>query len=154
MKVLVFTSLYPNNIWPNHGVFIKERMAQFAKLNACEVKVVAPVPYFPAVKLNWRWRFSQIAPVEIRDGLEVYHPRYFLIPKVGMVLYGLMMFVSVLSTVRRVQRSFDFDLIDGHYVFPDGFAAVLLGRFFGKPVVVSARGSDINFYSNFPVIRR
>ena len=60
MKVLIFTTLYPNNVSPTHGVFVKERMAKFAKLNACEVKVVAPVPYFPAVKLNWRWRFSQV----------------------------------------------------------------------------------------------
>ena len=77
MKVLVFTSLYPNNVWPNHGVFIKERMTQFAKLDGCEVKVVAPVPYFPAIKINWRWKFSQVARREIRDGIEVYHPRYF-----------------------------------------------------------------------------
>ena len=75
MKVLVFTSLYPNNVWPNHGVFIKERMSQFAKLEGCEVKVIAPVPYFPALKLNWRWRFSQVVRLEVRDGIEVHHPR-------------------------------------------------------------------------------
>jgi glycosyltransferase involved in cell wall biosynthesis len=154
MKILVFTTLYPNNVWPNQGVFIKERMAQFAKLDGCEVKVVAPVPYFPAVKLNWRWQFSQVVAWEVRDGIEVYHPRYFMLAKIGMVLYGWMMFLSMLPTIRRVQRDFDFDLIDAHFVYPDGFAAVLLGWFFKKPVVVSARGSDINVYSKFPVIRQ
>jgi teichuronic acid biosynthesis glycosyltransferase TuaC len=154
MKVLIFTSLYPNNIWPNQGVFIKERMTHFAKLDECDVKVIAPVPYFPAFKLNWRWQFSQVAPLEVRDGIEVYHPRYFMTPKVGMNLYGLIMFLSVLSAVRKVQRNFDFDLIDAHFIYPDGFAAVLLGQFLRKPVVVSARGSDINRYSTFPIIRR
>ena len=154
MKILVFTSLYPNNVWPNHGVFIKERMSHFAKLDGCEVKVVAPVPYFPAIKLNWRWRFSQVARRELRNGIEVYHPRYFLTPKIGMALYGWMMFLSVLPVVKKVKKNFEFDLIDAHYVYPDGFAAVLLGWVFQKPVVVSARGSDINLYSNFPVIRR
>jgi teichuronic acid biosynthesis glycosyltransferase TuaC len=154
MKVLVFTSLYPNNIWPNHGVFIKERMTNFARLDGCEVKVIAPVPYFPPMKFNWRWRFSQVGSVELRDGIEVYHPRYVMTPKVGMSLYGLMMFLSVLTTVKRIERNFDFDLIDAHWVYPEGLAAVLLGHFFRKPVVVSARGSDINLYRTFPVIRR
>ncbi len=153
MKVLTFTSLYPNNIWPNHGVFIKERMERFAALEGCSLKVVAPVPYFPRVKINWRWRYSQVLPQEIRDGIEVHHPRYCITPKVGMTLYGLMMFVSVLATVKKIQADFDFDLIDAHYVFPDGFAAVLLGWYFRKPVVISARGSDINQYANFPLIR-
>jgi teichuronic acid biosynthesis glycosyltransferase TuaC len=154
MKVLVFTTLYPNNVWPNHGVFIKERMAQFAKFDGCEVKVVAPVPYFPAVKLNWRWSFSQVARREARDGIEVYHPRYFITPKVGMTFYGWMMFLSTFPIVKKIQKGFDFDLVDAHYVYPDGFAAIQLGRFFKKPVVVSARGSDINLYRTFPLIRK
>jgi hypothetical protein len=29
MKVPVFTNLYPNNVWLNHGCFIKERMLDF-----------------------------------------------------------------------------------------------------------------------------
>ena len=37
MKVLVFTTLYPNNVAPNHGVFIRERVHHFAKLDGCEV---------------------------------------------------------------------------------------------------------------------
>jgi len=154
MKILVFTSLYPNNIWPNHGVFIKERMTQFTKYEGCEIKVIAPVPYFPAINVNWRWKFSRVARREMRDGIEVYHPRYLLTPKVGMAFYGWMMFFSVLSLVKNIQRDFDFDLIDSHYVYPDGFAAIQLGRVFKKPVVVSARGSDVNLYRTFPLIRK
>ena len=155
MKVLVFTSLYPNNVWPNHGVFIKERMSQFAKLEGCDIKVVAPVPYFPAsVKCNWRWKFSQVVRQEVRDGIEVYHPRYLMPPKLGMTFYGILMLLSVIATIMRIRRDFDFDLIDAHYVYPDGLAAVLLGLLFTKPVVVSARGTDISLYAGFSVIRQ
>jgi teichuronic acid biosynthesis glycosyltransferase TuaC len=154
MKILVFTSLYPNNVWPNHGVFIKERMTRLAKHEGCEIRVVAPVPYFPAININWRWKFSQVARQEIRDGIEVYHPRYFLIPKVGMAFYGWMMFFAVFPLVKKIRRDFDFDLIDSHFVYPDGFAAIQLGRLFKKPVVVSARGSDVNLYRTFPLIRK
>jgi glycosyltransferase involved in cell wall biosynthesis len=154
MKVLVFTTLYPNNIFPNFGVFVKERMTSFARLEGCQVKVVAPVPYFPPIKIGSRWKYSQVVARETIEGIEVRHPRYFITPKVGMALYGLMMFFSVLPAVLKLKKDFDFDLIDAHYVYPDGFAAVLLGRFLQKPVVVSARGSDINLFANFPFIRK
>lgn len=154
MKVLTFTSLYPNNIWPNNGVFIQERMTNFAKLNGCEVKVVAPVPYFPAIGVSWRSKYSQVVRREVREGLEVYHPRYFMTPKVGMSFYGLKMFLSVLPAVKKIKKDFSFDIIDAHYVYPDGFAAVLLGKYLKKPVVISARGSDINLFAEFPLIRR
>ena len=154
MKVLVFTTLFPNNVWPNHGIFVKERMCEVARLEKCEVQVVAPVPYYPCIRVGWRAAYRQVVPDEIIDGVRVYHPRYVMIPKVGMALHGLMMFLSVYRFVKKIRRNFDFDVIDAHYVYPDGFAAVLLGRCFQRPVVVSARGSDINQFSRFPLIRR
>lgn len=115
---------------------------------------IAPVPYFPPVRMGWRSSFSQIVRQEMIEGIEVYHPRYFMTPKVGMSLYGLMMFLSVLPIVKKIKNTFDFDMIDAHYVYPDGFAAVLLGHVFRKPVVVSARGTDIYLYKEFPLIRK
>lgn len=154
LKILVFTSLFPNNIWTHHGVFIKERTTHTARLEDCQIKVVAPVPYFPPLRINRRWLFSQILRKEEIEGLEVSHPRYFMIPKVSMFLQGVMMFLTVLPHVRKVRQDFDFDVIDAHYVYPDGFAAVLLGMVLGKPVVVSARGTDINVYKEFRLIQR
>jgi teichuronic acid biosynthesis glycosyltransferase TuaC len=154
MRVLTFTTLYPNNVWPNNGVFIKERMTFFSKLNGVEVKVVAPVPYFPNIRLGSRWQYSQVTSHQLIEGLEVYHPQYFMTPKIGMSFYGLTMFWSVLPVVKKIQREFNFDIIDAHYVYPDGYAATLLSNYFKKPVVVSARGSDINLYGEFPIIRR
>ena len=154
MKVLVFTSLYPNNVWPRHGVFIKERMTHFAKNVDGHIRVMAPVPYFPPIKINQRWRFSQVAHAEEIDGVNVQHPRYLMIPKVGMVLHGLLMFLSLYLRVKRVQKDFDFDLIDSHYAYPDGFAAVLIGQLLRKPVIISARGSDVNLFRTFPLVQR
>src|SRR5438093_9006750 len=149
MNVLVFTSLYPNNVWPHHGVFVKERMTTFAQIEGCSVKVVAPVPYFPPIKLGHRSRFSQIAQREVIEGVEVYHPRYFMIPKLSMAFHGLLMFLSALPCIKKLQRNFAFDIIDAHYVYPDGFFGVLLGNFFKKPVVVSACGIVFNIISKF-----
>lgn len=154
MKALVFTTAYPNNVWPNDSVHVRQRVSQFAALDECSVKVVAPVPYFPPLKISQKWLFSQVARQEIIDGIEVYHPKYLMTPKVGMALYGLQMFLCALSTVRRVKRSFDFDLISAHTAYPEGLASVLLGAYFNKPVIVSARGSDINLLQTFPLIRQ
>jgi len=135
-------------------VFIKERMTFFADLDGVEVKVVAPVPYFPDIRLGSRWRYSQVTSYQLIEGLEVYHPQYFMTPKVGMSFYGLTMFWSVLPVVKTLQKKFNFDIIDAHYAYPDGYAATLLGDYFKKPVVVSARGSDINLYGEFLIIRK
>jgi glycosyltransferase involved in cell wall biosynthesis len=47
----------------------------------------------------------------------------------------------------------DFDAIDAHYFYPDGVAAVLLGLHFKKPVVVTARGSDLTLLGRHLVPR-
>jgi glycosyltransferase involved in cell wall biosynthesis len=153
MNVLVFTALFPNNVQPNHGIFVAERIARVARLPGVSVKVVAPVPWYPPMLPGSRARFRAVWESESRDGLEVHHPRYAMIPKVGMALQGPMMLRSVLSAVRALHARVRFDLIDAHYLYPDGFAAVGLGRAIGLPVVVSARGSDVNRFAGFPRIR-
>jgi glycosyltransferase involved in cell wall biosynthesis len=153
MKVLVFTSLFPNNVWPLHGVFILERMTRVAALPGLSLRVVAPVPYFPPVKLGARWLYSQVARAETIEGLPVTHPRYFMIPKIATGWHGPLMARALLPYVKSLRASFDFDVIDAHYVYPDGYAAVEIGRALGVPVVVSARGSDINLFREIPSAR-
>ena len=53
-----------------------------------------------------------------------------------------------------LKARFRFDLIDAHYFYPDGVAAVLLGRSLGKPVVITARGTDLNLMPEFLVPRQ
>ena len=117
------------------------------------MKVVAPVPYFPPIKVGFRWQFSQIVAQETIEGIEVYHPRYFMTPKVGMAVYGWTMFFSLLAKMKALKQQYPFDIIDAHFLYPDGFAATLLGRILKTPVVVHALGSDVLLYSRFPLIR-
>ena len=80
--------------------------------------------------------------------------RFLAIPGLTSWINPLLMALSVLPTVRKLRRQQDFDLIDAHFVFPDGAAAVLLGRWLGKPVVVTARGTDMNDFPRYAVPRR
>ncbi len=154
MKIIVFTSLFPNHLNPDFGIFIKNRMFNFAKLNDCQIIVVAPVPYCPSWKFLGKWyEFSKIKKKEVMQGITIYHPKYLLIPKVSMLIQGLSMFLSSIRTIKKIQKEFLFDLIDSHYVYPDGFAGMLLSRYFHKPFVVSARGSDIHQFSQMMMIK-
>ncbi|EHL96353.1 glycosyltransferase, group 1 family protein [Acetobacteraceae bacterium AT-5844] len=53
-----------------------------------------------------------------------------------------------------LEQGLRFDAIDAHYLYPDGVAAVRLGREFGLPVVVTARGSDTSQLPSYRIPRR
>jgi glycosyltransferase involved in cell wall biosynthesis len=85
--------------------------------------------------------------------LSVHHPRYFLLPKLSMPLHGCLMFSGTARLAQRLHREMQFDCIDAHYIYPDGFAAALVGRMLKIPVIVSARGTDVNLFPSFRTIR-
>ncbi|PZO18564.1 MAG: glycosyl transferase family 1 [Burkholderiales bacterium] len=157
MKVLLFSSLYPSAVRPIHGIFVETRLRELIKTGQVEAKVVAPVPWFPSTSERFG-EYAQFAATprqEQRNGLEVHHPRYLLLPKVGMNLAPYTMALGALATVKRLQREgFDFDLIDAHYYYPDGVAAGLLAKWLGKPFFVTARGTDLNLIPEYPFPRK
>ncbi len=154
MRVLTFTSLFPNAVQPAHGIFVYQRVVHLARRQGNIVQVVAPVPYFPRWLCRSRWRAASQVPKEEEIGnLKVHHPRYLLLPKISMPLHGLLMFLGSVFLVRRLKKGMSFDCIDAHYVYPDGFAAALLGKVSGVPVIVSARGTDVNWFPSFRLIR-
>jgi teichuronic acid biosynthesis glycosyltransferase TuaC len=154
MQILTFTSLFPNKLQPTLGIFIYQRVAHYARRPQCSAIVVAPVPYFPHW-LMWKpWRVYGLIPKDEQvSELHVWHPRYPLLPKVAMPFHGLMMFVGCLSSVWRLRKQAGFGCIDAHFVYPDCFAAVLLGKILKIPVICSARGTDIAVYPSYRLIR-
>ena len=157
MQILTFTTLYPSGVRPQHGIFVEARLRKLAESGAVEARVVAPCPWLPlAARRFGRYSlFSRQPREEIRYGLHVDHPRYPQLPKIGMSVAPLALFSAVLPVLRRqLRQGQDFDLIDAHYFYPDGVAAVLLGRALGRPVVVTARGSDLNVIAKYAVPRR
>lgn len=70
-----------------------------------------------------------------------------------MATHGISMFLTSLPLLKRLNKAMQIDCIDAHYVYPDGFAAVLLGKWLNVPVIVTARGTDINLFPEFASIR-
>jgi glycosyltransferase involved in cell wall biosynthesis len=159
MNILVFTSLWPNAEQPGFGLFVKHRIAAMSRLDGVNIRVVAPVSYFPKKfqsqnfwPEHWR-RTARIPEREMIAGIETFHPRHLVTPKIGMSFYGRWMASGAEATVRQLHAEQPIDLIDAHYVYPDGYAAMLLAERLKLPVVITARGTDINLFSQMPLIR-
>ena len=143
MKILVLTSVFPNHKQPGLGVFVRERMFKVAE--QCELKVVAPVAWFPLIRLLRKNYRPIVAFHEIQNGIEVFHPKFFNIPRYFKFLDGFFFFLCSLYTLRTIRKTFDFDVIDAHFTYPDGFGAVLLGKYFRRPVTITVRGTIRKF---------
>lgn len=157
VQILTFTTLYPSETRPQHGIFVETRLRKLVESGAVEARVVAPRPWFPfaSARFGRYAAFARTPKREERHGLAVDHPRYPLPPKVGMSAAPLLLYSALLPLLRRQMREGrDFDLIDAHYFYPDGVAAVLLGRALSRPVVVTARGSDLNIIAEHALPRR
>ncbi|GAB6064079.1 glycosyltransferase family 4 protein [Deferrisoma palaeochoriense] len=148
LRVLTFTSLFPNAVQPDFGGFVARRMEAWAEHHGARWAVVAPVPFFPRLPWRTKWDgFSRVPRAEKRGRWTVVHPRYFMLPGLGGFFQGASMARGARSAVERLWREEGpFDLIDAHFVYPDGYAAVKLARRLGVPAVVSARGTDVNLY--------
>ena len=158
MKIITVTTLYPNSEQHRHGIFIENRMRQLRERYAdVELKVVAPVPYFP-LNSSIFGDYSKYADIplhEQRFGVDVYHPRYLVIPKLGMHLTPFFLERAIKnSLVTILNEGYDFDLIDSHYFYPDGVAATRVAKQLNKPITVTARGSDITLIPNYPTARK
>ncbi len=157
MRILTFTTLYPNALRRQHGVFVETRLRKLVESSAVDARVVAPCPWFPfsSPRFGEYGVCARVPRREHRYGIEIEHPRYPLLPKIGMSTAPLALFAAVLPRLRRqLVAGREFDLIDAHYFYPDGVAAVMLGRALGRPVIVTARGSDLNLIAGYAVPRR
>lgn len=156
IRLVTFSTLYPNAAQPTHGVFVENRLRHLVASGAVVSRVVAPVPYFPfrSPRFGTYSQYADIPQWEERHGLTVHHPRYLSIPKVGMNLAPYLLALSSLPAVRAaVKAQGGADLIDAHYLYPDGVAAVFIGRLLGIPVTMTARGTDVSLIPRYPVPR-
>ncbi|WP_207537007.1 glycosyltransferase family 4 protein [Sabulicella rubraurantiaca] len=157
-RLLVFSTLYPNAATPNHGVFVENRLRHLVADEGVEAQVLAPVPWFPEALAPFFPRWGRTAAVprdEVRHGLPVRHPRYPALPRLGMVTNPWALYRAARKEVTRmIQAGIGFDVIDAHYLYPDGVAATWLAREFGRPVVITARGSDVSQLPDHAMPRR
>ena len=133
LSILTVTTLFPNSAKPAHGAFVATRLEKLVASNEVSAEVLAPVPWLPPlVRYPSAGRLDLVPKMTTRGKLTVWHPRYLVVPKIGMTLAPLTLFETMKQALRRlIAAGRHFDLIDAHYFYPDGVAAVRLGRQFG-----------------------
>ncbi len=143
-RVLVFSTLFPNPGAPNAGVFIRERMFRVGE--NIPITVVSPKPWFPGQGLirYFQPHFRPRTPKrEVQDGIEIFYPRFFSVPGAFKSLDGLFMALGSLPTLLRLKQQFNFNIIDSHFTYPDGYAAGLLGKWLKIPITITLRGTEV-----------
>jgi len=154
LRILTFTSLFPSEARPRHGIFVETRLSHLVRDCAVDARVVAPVPWFPfdAPAFGSYARLAATPRRALRaEGMQVTYPRYLMLPRVGVPWQPRSMARAAAPDIARWQRDgWHPDLIDAHYLYPDGVAAALLAERLRLPLLLTARGTDVNVLARLP----
>src|SRR5262249_5112053 len=74
-----------------------------------------------------------------------------VVPPIGMAWQpGALAGAGTRAATRLAKQGWTCDVLDAHYLYPDGVAAAHVARELGVPFVVTARGSDVNLVARMP----
>ncbi len=152
LRVLTLSTLFPDVSRPVFGSFVERQTLELANHTNVELRVVAPIG-IPPWPLSLHPKYSDLRRLpaeELWKGLTVHRPRFAHIPSTGGRFDSGMLVRSLKPVLTSVRRDFAFDVIDAEFFFPDGPAAIALGKYFNVPVSIKARGSDIHFWGLNP----
>lgn len=146
MRILFLTSLCSTSLMPSRGPGNARILRALERLATCRVVVpvqAAPVWLAPVLPVSGQALGVPLVETE-PSGSMVLHPRTYHLPGVTRFLNATLFGLSLLPTFHAQVRSFRPDVVLTPWLYPDGTAAVALGKLWGVPVVVRAMGSDIN----------
>lgn len=154
INVLILSRNYPNDVLPFLGLWVQ----QWAKFTQGEyqVRVVAPVPYYPPIPgpSDFR-RFRQVPYRQWYDGIQVSHPRFLTGP--GYSTHNLeaqMYFWGTAKTVERLWHETPFDLIHAHFIYPDGAVGARFARRYNVPLIVTEHAFWQPWLDQYPLVRK
>ncbi len=125
------------------GLFIRERMFRVGR--DFPLSVVSPQPWFPGQSILRRWRpaFRPGAPAhDTQRTHDVWYPRFFSFPSVLKRWDGHLMAAGAYTRMKKLRAAGRLDLIDAHFAYPDGAAAVQLAKRLGVPCTITMRGTE------------
>lgn len=154
LRVLTLTSLFPSVARPRHGIFVETRLGHLVSDGGVDARVIAPVPWFPfdSAAFGQYGRYAATPRRTTRaNGLRVSHPRYLMLPRVGVEFQPDSMARAAARDAAELELGgWRPDLIDAHYLYPDGVAAAIVAERLQVPFVVTARGTDVNVLGRTP----
>lgn len=160
--VLSISTIYPNAENPRFGAFVARSLEALAQrkstpeAGAWKVSVINPIGLPPLGLSAAVPRYKALSDLQERGsegGVDIYRPRFTLIPKVGARRNAAAIAKAALPVVRAIHEQTPIDVIDAQYFFPDGPAAAMIAEELGLPLSIKARGSDINYWGEFDFAR-
>ena len=133
MRVLSLSYCFPNAAQPSWGVFVAQRLAALSK--RIDLEVAAPQACFPLLRPPARHDEGDGCM-----GLNVHRPPFYFVPAIlknldgGLYARSLRKWMECYCCRRRP------DLLDAHFIWPDGVGVGLLARRMGLPYVITLRG--------------
>lgn len=144
-RVLSLSTLYPNAHAPRFGTFVARSLEALARRGDWKVTVINPIG-IPPIAFG---RYKPLAAAAIdgmEKGIEVFRPRFTLIPRIGARSNPGTIARTILPLVERLHAESPFALVDAQFFYPDGPAAAWIAERLGLPLSIKARGSDITFW--------
>lgn len=153
-RVLVLSRNYPNPAFPTLGLWAARLVEVAAEVVEC--RVLAPVPWAPPLAGALQaGRFRSVPRTEDTSAAVVLHPRMLLPPGHRFHAWEARLEYPVIRRAAdAVRRAWPFDLIHGHFIYPDGVMAARLGRRYGVPVVTTEHALWQPWLDTWPSVRR
>jgi teichuronic acid biosynthesis glycosyltransferase TuaC len=150
MNVLLLSNLFPTSRDATRGIFVAQLAKSIAK--TARVHALVPLPWIPNNALA-----EKVVSAENRSliGLEdamnfgnvsASYVRYPMIPKLTRSWQPELMYMGAVRAARSLHERIRFDVVNAHWLDPDGVAGERIARELNLPLVLSARGCDVNLY--------
>jgi glycosyltransferase involved in cell wall biosynthesis len=138
MKIAVVTRYFPSSAEPWQGRSAYQILRVLAR-NA-DVRVFFPNSAYPSWLKPRSRTYDHLDPSYSPPGVKVGYYDFPALPLLSRPFNGWMAAHVLLPDVRR----FAPDIIHSFFLYPDGYAALKIGKALSVPVVAKALGSDIN----------
>lgn len=154
LNILVLSYLFPNKSQPGYGIFVLNRIKAVSQY--CNVKVIAPIQWYPLIQLLKREAQTTLVPSQdtIAD-IDVSHPRFFVIPRYLKWIDAITFYWAARKAIRQLilKDNFYFDLVDVHWTYPDIVAGYFLAKKAGKKFMVTVRGHEALYQEEISIRR-
>ncbi|KQN00994.1 MULTISPECIES: glycosyltransferase [Sphingomonas] len=152
LRILTLSTLFPDATRPNFGVFVERQTLGLAAHPDVSLQAVAPIglPPGPLRRLGHYAALATLPTHERWKGIDLHRPRFTVRPFLQGRHHAAALQRALIPVLDAIREKFAFDVIDASFFFPDGPAAVALGKRYGVPVSIKARGSDIHIWGNAP----
>ena len=138
LKIAVVTRYFPSSAEPWQGRSAYQTLRVLA--HEAEVRVFYPNAAYPSWLKPRSRSYDRLDASFSPPEVKVSYYDYPALPLISRPLNGWMAARALLPHV----RSFVPDLIFSHFLYPEGYAALEIGKVLSVPVVANSLGSDIN----------